>query len=284
MQTDHLSMKSAFLLPFIGPLPPYFSFWAKSCEINQDDFHWFVYSDQIESEQRINAAVTLVPYRFEQLVADFKHHLDLEIDETNLRRICDYRLLLYHFRRSHEPLDQFDFIGYTDMDMIYGRLSRYMPENMQHCTMVSADSGHPCGPFTLMRIDRARLLGNNDTVRAEMVRHHHRSFNESDALLKIVSGGDAYCCNADPLQPMMVPPFNHRQVFSIWNKGDVTIYDNRGHKKDAGFHHFSRYKGRKTFNICADPETDPIWAVCKKGILPIRSRWTMMKLWLSLIV
>ncbi|WP_419664177.1 DUF6625 family protein [Desulfosarcina variabilis] len=46
-------MKSAFLLPFMGPLPPYFAFWAKSCEANKDDFHWFVYSDQIESQMSV---------------------------------------------------------------------------------------------------------------------------------------------------------------------------------------------------------------------------------------
>ncbi|XPS87875.1 uncharacterized protein Dvar_58930 [Desulfosarcina variabilis str. Montpellier] len=83
-----------------------------------------------------------------------------------------------------------------------------------------------------MRIDRVRTLGDNDIVRAEMSRQCHRSFNESEELLKIVSNGDAYWCRSGSLQPMMVEPFNYRQIFSIWNNGDVTVYDNRWHKRD----------------------------------------------------
>jgi hypothetical protein len=277
-------MKSAFLLPFMGPLPSYFKFWAKSCEINKDDFHWFVYSDQVESQGPVNAAVTLIPYSFGKMISDFKNFLNIEINNDNSRRICDFRLLFYFLRRDQEQLDRFDFIGYTDMDMVYGRLSRFMPPGMDCYTMISADNGHPCGPFTLMRLDRVRTLGHNDVVRAEMSKQRHRSFNESDEFLTIVADGDAYWCNADALQPMVVPPFNHRQVFSIWNNGHVTVYDNRGHKKDAGFHHFSRYKNRKRFKICGEPENNPVWAVCKRGILPIRSNWTLVKLWMSLIV
>ena len=279
-----IAMKSAFLLPFMGPLPPYFAFWAKSCEANKDDFHWFVYSDQIESQASVNAAVTLIPYHFGKMRSDFKKYLDIDISDGNPRRICDFRILFYYFRREPDQLDRFGFIGYTDMDMIYGRLKRFMPSNMDRYTMISADTGHPCGPFTLMRIDRVRTLGENDIVRAEMSRQSHRSFNESEELLKIVSNGDAYWCRAGSLQPMMVAPFNYRQIFSIWNKGDVTVYDNRWHKKDAGFHHFSRYKNRKSFKIGGDAETDPIWAVCKKGIFPVRSNWTRVKLWMSLIL
>jgi hypothetical protein len=51
-----------FLVPFFGPLPPYFDLWARSCEANAGNFHWLVYSDQVQERQAVNPAVTLVPY------------------------------------------------------------------------------------------------------------------------------------------------------------------------------------------------------------------------------
>ena len=276
-------MKSAFLVPFMGPLPPYFAFWAKSCEINKRDFHWFVYSDQIDTKRAVNDAVTLIPYTYGAMIAAFKQYLNIDIDDSNPRRICDYRLLFYFLRRDHEQLDQFAFIGYTDMDVIYGELSRHVPENMERYTMISGDSGHPCGPFTLIRSDRVRALSSIDAVRTEMMIKEHRSFNESEAFLRIVSDGADFWCRADPLQPAMAPPISYQNNFSIWNNGKITVYDSRGHKKEGGFHHFSRYKNRKSFRVCADPQRDLKWAVCKKGFMPVDSKWTLVRLWFSLI-
>jgi len=277
-------MKSAFLLPFIGPLPSYFPFWAKSCEINADAFHWFVYSDQTDALAHVNPAVTIIPYRVEEIVKDFKEFVGIQIDGGNLRMLCNFRLLFYFLRRDREPLHQFGFIGYTDMDMIYGRLSRYLPDNMEQYAMVSADRARPCGPFTLIRTDRVETLSANDAVRKAMTMDVHRPFDESEEFLHIVAGGDQFWSQPDPLQPAMTWSFNHRKMFSVWEKGNVTVYDNRGHKRTGGFHHFSRYKDRPTFRILGSPEQDRKWAVCKKGIFPLRSTRDWLRLWLTLII
>ena len=81
-------MKSAFLLPFFGPLPSYFQFWAKSCEINKDAFHWFVYSDAVSDYMKVNHAVTLIPYSYDHMIADFEQILNLRIARDNPRKVC----------------------------------------------------------------------------------------------------------------------------------------------------------------------------------------------------
>lgn len=277
-------MTGAFLLPFCGPLPPYFAFWAKSCEINQSTFHWFVYSDQYPNKTAINAAVTIIPYNFKEMKHDFKRALAIDIDDTNPRKICNYRLLFYFLRRNHEVLDHFEFIGYTDMDMIYGDLARFVPRSMGRYTMISADAGHPCGPFTLVRMDRLRTVAGIDPIRSEMARKEYRAFDESEEWLNIVAGGGPSWCSPDPLQPAMTARMNHRKVFSVWQRGKVTVYDNHGHKTEGGFHHFSRYKSRRNFHVQADPQQDEKWAVFSKGIVPVRSARDWLRLWASLVV
>ncbi len=91
---------SAFLIIYFGELPSYFDFWAKSCDPYHKQFHWFVYSDQINQKIEVNKAVTLVPYGFERLCSDLKKFLDINIPNKNTRIICDCRLMLYPLREK----------------------------------------------------------------------------------------------------------------------------------------------------------------------------------------
>ena len=277
-------MKSAFLLPYIGPLPPFLAFWAKSCETNAYHFHWYVYSDHAATIRQINSAVTIIPYQFEEMLHDFKSILGIEINHPTLRMLCNYRLLFYFLRRDREPLDQYRFIGYTDMDMIYGDLFRFLPPQMERYALISADPGHPCGPFTMMRRDRVMALQHCAAVRQAMNLAHYRAFDESKEFLDILSEGGPSWCQPDGLQPAITRKFNRHRIFSIWDHGRLTIYDNLGHRQEGGFHHFSRYKDRKTFRVQADPQQHSRWGTYKNGIIPISGRGTFLRMLYSMMV
>ena len=231
-------VRSAFLVPFFGHLPPYFDFWVNSCEANQKNFHWFVYNDKIDCITRPNPAVTLIPYQFEEMRNDFKQILDISIPGKHLRRVCDYRLMFYFTRKAEERLDDFDFIGFTDMDMVYGRLMDFMPDNMDQYAMISADDGRPCGPFTLMNRTQLHLLAEWDQIKPEMERVEHRSFNEAIRLMEILSQNLPAFCQADPLQPQMAGGLNQRHHFGIWDQSGVTVHDCWQRKRQGGFYHF----------------------------------------------
>lgn len=278
------NVSAAFCVPFFGPLPPYFIHWVKSCEINHGHFHWFVYSDHVRSRRRLNRAVTIIPYTFDAMASDFKNILGIEIFRENLRMICNYRLLFYFLRRETEPLDRYDFIGYTDMDMIYGDLARFMPEDTRAYPMISGDDGHPCGPFTLMRRASMSALPGLPRVREAMEGREYWEFDESPEFMEIVSAGRPVCCRTHLLQPAMSDGVDHRKTFSVWDRGRVTVWDRRGHRMEGGFHHFSRYKGKRRFRIRPEAIENPAWGVCKYGILPVASRRAFWPLGLSLFV
>jgi hypothetical protein len=276
-------VSGAFLVPFFGPLPPYFIHWVKSCEINHHHFHWFVYSDRVRSRRRLNRAVTVIPYSFEAMASDFRDILGIDICRENRRMVCNFRLLLYCLRRRREPLDRYDFIGYTDMDMVYGDLARFLPGDTRTYRMISGDDGHPCGPFTLMCRAAAAALPDSSRICGEMARRSYWAFDESPEFMAIVADGGPVFCRADPLQPAMTPGINHRKIFSVWDRGRVTVWDCRGRRVAGGFHHFSRFKGKARFRVRSDAISHPAWGICKYGIFPVNSRRAFWRLGLSLL-
>ncbi|WP_321495565.1 DUF6625 family protein [uncultured Desulfobacter sp.] len=279
-----LQLKSAFLVPFFGELPVYFPFWAKSCELNHPNFHWFVYNDRITESKALNPAVTLIPYKFGEMVADFKQRLDINIPGRSLRRVCDYRLMFYFLRNGKEDLDCYDFIGFTDMDLVYGRLLGCMPEKMECYSMISADNDRPCGPFTLIKRLEMHSLKEYQYIKKHMEPQEHRAFDESKELMQVVSGNLPPYCRADLLQPTMTKGVSNTKVYAIWEKGKVTIYDIYCNRLEAGFFHFSRYKDKKRFVIDTDALRRDRWGIYKFGITRLASRWHRTKMNLSLLI
>lgn len=273
--------RSAFLVPFFGDLPPYFRFWALSCEPNYEHFHWFVYSDRITRKQAVNKAVTMIPYGFDEMVEDFRKLLGIRIPSHYVRKVCDYRIMFYFLRRDREQLDDYNFIGYTDMDMIYGRLRNHLPSDMGNYALISADDNKPCGPFTLMDRSCMRALLDSDKMATALEYPEHRTFNESRELLEIVAGNKPFFCSTDPMQPARTRGFNYRRSFAVWSDGEVTVRDNRGNVKEGGFYHFSRYKGRKRFRVREHSQENRQWGICKDGIMDIRSKRTFYRMKLS---
>lgn len=277
-------MKCAFLVPFFGAIPPYFPFWAKSCEANQDHFYWYVYSDQIRTKQKVNSAVMLIPYDFSEMAADFKHYLHIHIKGYFIRKLCEYRIMFYFLRKDREGLEQFDFIGYTDMDMIYGRLFQFLPNDMNQYSLIGADDHAPCGPFTLINRHCIQQLAESEIVKNVMSSSSFHVLDESPQLLEIMSKCKPVFCRADPIQPTMTKHFNKRKTFAIWNNGSVTVWDIKGNRKEGGFYHFSRYKGKKRFNINESLLKSSRWGICKFGFVNLISPKGYLPLIGSLLV
>jgi hypothetical protein len=273
------NIKFAFLVPFFGTLPPYFDFWAKSCEANYEKFHWYVYSDQINSPYKFNDAVTMIPYQFEEMRADFSNILNINIPEDNRRKVCDYRLMFYFLRRGKEPLDSFDYIGYTDVDMVYGKIADFMPENVDQYAMISANEGKPCGPFTLIKRSMLHILLESDELKKCLEAEDHLKFDESVKLMNIIKGANnPVLCHFSPLQPMRSDGINYKRCLAMWEDGKVSVRDCRGSKMEGAFFHFSRFKGNKKFKIRGNPINSPQWVVCRYGIFVVKSKMVLFAL------
>ena len=307
----------AFLITYLGKLPDYFDLWAKTCAPNHDTCHWFVYNDHVKEKTACNKAVTLIPYTFGELCRDMALKTGIRIPEQNTRIVCDCRVMLYLLRREKEKLDEFDFIGYSDLDVVYGRISRFLPDNAESFALISAHEKRPCGPFTLFNREYLPEILSHPRIKAYLEHDFGKEMydskiysqsgatftpvagnsqkdriiaqtsfshlDESEELVEIAKQFGPVHCAADPLQPTMCPDSNHRKAFALWQNGKLMVRDNIGRKREGAFFHFSRFKNRTRFKI--NPAVLPAEniGIYKYGITEIKSPWTVAKMMLTLL-
>jgi len=308
---------SAFLIIYLGPLPDYFDFWAKSCEPNHKNFHWFVYTDQILERKETNRAVTLIPLTFDRLCQDAKNILGINIPVQNTRIVCDCRLLLYPLRKDHENMEIYDFIGYSDIDVIYGKILDFLPENMMDYSLIAGHEGRPCGPFTLFNKKYLPAICNHKTIKTFFEQdpgnnlYANEDYSEASSTFKPMTGNTIkdkiaqkinfahldeskqvkiiaekfapVFCKADSLQPTMIDGFSHRKAFAVWDKGHLYVKDIWGTKKEGAFFHFSRFKNRSRFKVNPQVLNTDHLGIYKYGFINIRSWQTKIKLFLTLL-
>jgi len=316
-QNAKKNIQCAFLIIYLGKLPSYFDFWAKSCETNHENFHWFIYNDHIDSKRLFNKAVTIVPYTFETLCRDLKNTFNIHVQSKNTRIVCDCRIMLYPIRKNEEALDNFDLIGYSDLDILYGQIKTFLPENALNYSMISAHDNRPCGPLTLfnkkylqdickskkikgfLELDHGDELYESqeysnsaskfkpmsgNTIKdkiAKKIKLTH--LDESEDLVEIAEHFAPVFCKAIPLQPTMGKGFNHRKAIAFWDKGRLYIQDVFGHKKEGAIFHFSRFKNRTRFVIDPHALDANQLGIYKYGIIEIKTKLTKLKMLLSLL-
>jgi hypothetical protein len=133
-------MRLAMLVPWFGPLPPWFDLYMERVEAQTIDF---IFDHDLRS--------------FKQRVEDILG-VRCPIVEGGAK-IHDYRCafgLLYQ-----DELVGYDWWGHTDMDCIYGRLDRfYSDERLAEPLLILTDcNDYVCGPWTLYRnTEETRLL------------------------------------------------------------------------------------------------------------------------------
>ena len=306
----------AFLIIYLGKLPPYFDFWARSCEPNQTHFHWFVYTDQAKRKTIFNKAVTLIPYSFENLHHDLMSKLNIRLPRQNTWLVCDSRILLYAIRKNEEPLDHYDFIGYSDLDVVYGKIKAFLPEHPLEYAMISAENERPCGPFTLFNrhyllrilahdriktffeaeyqdqlnenLNSVKLISRFDPISGNTAKDNISSklnfshLDESRDIVRIAEKNAPVFCQADPLQPTRTRWFNHRKAIAFWEDGKLLVMDNRGHLKEGAFFHFSRLKNNNRFCKYPDIPKSDNWGIYKYGFINLNSRFARIKMMLTL--
>lgn len=119
-------MKSILIIHiYFGKLPPFFHFWLKSCEANQDIDFLIVTDNQIRTDAKnikvYNCSLDEIRKRAERL---FGFHVSLNTPH----KLCDYKplfgLLFDEFTRGY------DFWGYCDSDLIFGKIRNFITDQI----------------------------------------------------------------------------------------------------------------------------------------------------------
>lgn len=122
-------MKIAFIVPYFGKLPSNFELWLKTCKANPE-FNWLIMSDQDLPD---NLAENVSCFYFKDIAAvnkliNAKLHLKLKINSAY--KFCDFKPLYGAIFEDY--LDGYDFWGFCDMDVFFGRLSNFLTPEILH--------------------------------------------------------------------------------------------------------------------------------------------------------
>lgn len=134
--------KIALIIPWFGPLPPYFPVWLESAKANPDvDF--LFYTDQ-------KAQIDAPNFRVHRLSLDdlrrrFERILNRSLQIPNGYKLCDYRPsfgLLFE-----DELRGYDFWGHCDIDLVFGQIRRFLTDEI----LSAYDRFYAYGPLSVYR-------------------------------------------------------------------------------------------------------------------------------------
>ncbi|CAA9203691.1 hypothetical protein FLA105534_04871 [Flavobacterium bizetiae] len=118
--------KIALVNCYFGEFPWYFPFFIKSCATNPT-IDFLIFSDRLYTES-LPDNVKIIPFNLDKFNALATEKLGFEVSIEKAYKLCDFKPA-YGLLFS-EYLQQYDFWGITDIDVIYGRIREFMTDEI----------------------------------------------------------------------------------------------------------------------------------------------------------
>lgn len=264
--------KCLFYNIWFGKIPPYFKHHCKTCNINKSDYHWIVYTDQVNKQTSFSEAITAYPYNWDMLIKDFQK-IDVEIEKPKkitrpvTKTLGQCRLFMPVIRNDF-PKTQ--YWGITEFDVIYGNLNEYLL-NIENYLVISGDPRAGCGPFSIFRHDCEELILNYPNLKIELEDNSHDTIETNLFLLYFEDHGQVK--RNTGLQPFRESLGFTAGHWATWEKGEINVFHKEEQKK-AGIFHFGGQRKRPEFKITKKASNN--WKISHKGIENLKKRFKQM--------
>ena len=117
-------VKIGIVIPYFGKFPNYFDLFLKSCEKNPT-IDWLIFSD-ISTPYNYPENVRRIHITFPELKEMFQSKFDFPIALENPYKLCDYKVMTGYL--FSEYLQEYDYWGYSDVDMLFGDIRKFLPD------------------------------------------------------------------------------------------------------------------------------------------------------------
>lgn len=141
--------KVTFIICYFGRFPNYMDLFLKSCSLNTD-YNWIIFTDDKQRPQMYPPNVKFVEMEFADMQTLIRKKINSKCICPAPYKICDYKPtfgLLFS-----EYLQDSNYWGYCDMDMLFGDLNKYLSDPIHEKYDAIYNHGH----LTLMR-NRAKV-------------------------------------------------------------------------------------------------------------------------------
>jgi len=118
--------KICIVCPYFGPLPNYIDLVFKSCSYNKS-IDWLIYSD-CENYLFKTDNVKIVKCSLEEFRKKIQDRFDFKISLKTPYKLCDYRPAYGYI--LEDVLSEYDFWGHCDLDMVFGDIRGFCPDEV----------------------------------------------------------------------------------------------------------------------------------------------------------
>lgn len=118
--------KIVLFIPYFGTFPNYFQLFLNSCGRNET-IHWIIFTDN-DTEYKYPENVRRVSMSFSEIKEKIQKKFDFPICLKAPYKLCDYRpaygLIFEDYTKGY------DFWGYCDVDLLFGNLRKFLPDDL----------------------------------------------------------------------------------------------------------------------------------------------------------
>jgi len=141
--------KIAVIIPWYGKIPHYLPFFLKGLSYNTKVLDILFFTD-LEINFPAPSNFRQIPLKWEDLLNRIKSKIHPEANITSPYKLCDLKPMYGHI--FEEELKQYEFWGYGDVDLIYGNLQKFLPQDgIENYDIITFRENLVHGPFTLIK-------------------------------------------------------------------------------------------------------------------------------------
>ena len=259
------------IIIYFGHWPTWFSAWLRSCSCNPE-FDWLIFSNgNIPTELPPNVKV-------EQLSNDELERHVSEMLSAPFVLSRGYKLVDLkptYGELFQQYLHDYDFWGYTDLDVVYGRLADFFTEDrLLNHDVLSPSDRLLVGHLTLIRNTPSlcQLYRQCPNYLQILCRDTHEGFDEKGFNFLVMSyaqSGKLRLFLMDMKQEDILLRLNGRgQFLIVWNRGK--LYDMVAMRQICHFH-FMESKWHTRFQVCEIASDTQMFYMTPEALAPATS-------------
>lgn len=138
--------KIAVIALWFGPVRDYFPLWTRSLRAN-DGYDFLLFTDQEIDRSEIPDNLKVIRLSLEDLKETIRQRLNINPTFEFSYKLCDFRPAFGELFSNY--LTNYDFWGYCDVDLMFGKLSNFITEDLLSSYQKIFNRGH----FTLYKND-----------------------------------------------------------------------------------------------------------------------------------
>lgn len=137
-----MKYKVCIILCYFGKFPETIDIFFMGCR-NNPEFNWMIFTDCEAKEVPEN--VTIIKTKLKDIKALAEKKVGMKLNLEQPYKLCDYKVAYGLIFEDY--LKEYDFWGYGDLDVIYGKLSDFITDKF----LDEYDKIYPLGHLSLMR-------------------------------------------------------------------------------------------------------------------------------------